>query len=62
MNLPKPTVSYDAQDQTAVRRAVEQADKQNIKTGNVFEKILMRDSVTGTIVTLTVASGSLVIT
>lgn len=61
-NYPVPPKHYDATHQANLQRALEQSDKQNIKQGHVFEKILMKDTVTGETVTLTVASGSLVIT
>lgn len=62
MNLPKPPALYDATDQSQVRRILETEDKRNLKTGQVLDKILMRDTATGAVVTLTVAHGSLVIT
>jgi hypothetical protein len=62
MNLPKPAAQYDATDQSQMRRILETEDKRNLKTGQVLDKILMRDTATGAVVTLTVAHGSLVIT
>ena len=61
MNLPKPPAAYDANDQAQLRRALESADRGNLKTGIVFDKILMRDTATGGVVTVTVASGVLVV-
>lgn len=62
MQLPKAPANYDGADQAQVRGIIEREDKHNIKSGNVFNKILMKDTATGQTVTLTVASGSLVIT
>jgi hypothetical protein len=45
-----------------LRGTLEREDKRNLKAGAVFDKILMRDTATGAVVTLTVASGVLVIT
>lgn len=61
MNLPKPPAQYDATDQSRMRRILETEDARNLKTGQVLDKILMRDGATGTVVTLTIAHGSLVI-
>ncbi len=62
MNLGKPPAAYSAQHAAHVQSQLEQADKLNIRQGHVFVKILMKDTVTGETVTLTIASGSLVIT
>ena len=62
MNLPKPPAIYDTTDQAQLRRQLEIEDKRNLKAGAVFDRILMRDTATGTVVALTVASGALVIT
>jgi hypothetical protein len=62
MNLPKAPAIYSATDQAQNRRIIETEDRRNLKVGQVFDKILMRDTVTGTVVELTVASGALVIT
>jgi hypothetical protein len=62
VNLPRPPNAYDPNHTGRVQSQIEKADKQNIKTGHVFDKILMKDTATGVTVTLTVASGSLVIT
>lgn len=59
--LGRPPQAYDPQDQAQMRRALEEADGKNIKVGNVFDKILLRDTDTHEIVTLTVASGVVVI-
>jgi hypothetical protein len=62
MQLPVAPPQYSPQDQAQLRGTLEREDKRNLKAGNVFDKILMRDTVTGAVVTLTVASGVLVIT
>lgn len=62
MNLPKSPALYDATDQSQVRRILETEDRRNIKTGQVLDKILMRDTATGAVVSLSVSHGSLVIT
>lgn len=62
MQLPKPPVQYDGGDQAQLRGILEREDKRNLKTGMVFDKLLLRDSVTGAVKTLTVSSGTLVIT
>ncbi len=62
LSLPRPGAQYDMQNEAATRQSIERSDSQNMKVGAIFEKIRMRDTVTGAIVTLTVASGSLVIT
>lgn len=61
MNLPAAPAAYDQGDQDRVRGSLNGEDKKNVKKGDVFDKILMRDTVTGAVVTLTVASGALVI-
>ncbi|HEY2009526.1 MAG TPA: hypothetical protein VGH23_11085 [Rhizomicrobium sp.] len=62
MNLPKPPAQYDATDQSQMRRILETEDKRNLKTGQVLDKILFRDTATGAVVALTVAHGAIVIT
>lgn len=62
MNLPKPPPSYDQGDEAQARAAIETADGQNVKRNSVFDKILIRDTATGKIVTVTMASGAFVIT
>jgi hypothetical protein len=59
MNLPKPPALYDAADQAQLRRQLESEDKRNLKTGAVFDRILMRDGATGAVVTVTVSGGTL---
>lgn len=61
MNLPKPSMQYDLTDQSQMRRILESEDKRNLKAGTVFDRILLRDTVTGVVVTLSVASGAVVI-
>ena len=62
MNLPKPPGQYDATDQSRMRRILETEDKKNLKTGQVFDSVLLRDTATGAVVTLSVAHGAVVIT
>lgn len=61
MNLPKPPSAYDVTDQAQLRHILESEDRRNVKAGAVFDRILLRDTVSGAIVTLTVASGTVVI-
>ena len=61
MNLPKPPAVYDATDQSRLRRILETEDKRNLKTGQVLDKLVMRDAATGALVTVSVAHGSIVI-
>lgn len=53
---------YDNSDQAQLRGILEREDRRNLKAGMVFDKILVRDSVTGAVRTLSVAGGTLVIT
>lgn len=62
MQLPKVPPQYDQNEQAQMRGILEREDKRNLKAGTVFDKVLLRDSVTGAVKTLTVASGTLVIT
>ena len=62
MQLPKPPAKYDGSDQSQLRGILEREDRRNLKAGGVFDKILLRDNVTGAVKTLTVANGTLVIT
>jgi hypothetical protein len=62
MNLPKAPAQYDATDQSQMRRILETEDKRNLKTGQVLDKILLRDTATGAVVSLSVAHGAVVIT
>ncbi len=61
MNLSKPPAQYDATDQSQMRRILENEDRRNLKAGTVFDRILLRDTQTGAVVTLTVAGGAVVI-
>jgi hypothetical protein len=62
MNLPKPPAQYDATEQSQTRRILETEDRRNLKSGQVLEKLLLRDTATGAVVTLTVAHGNVVVT
>lgn len=61
MQLPKAPAEYDGSDQAQLRGIIEREDKRNLKAGVVFDKLLLRDSVTGAVRTLTVTSGTLVV-
>lgn len=62
LNLPTAPSQYDVNNEAQTRTKIEQADAFNIKKSAIQEKFFMRDTVTGTVVTITVASGSLVVT
>lgn len=62
MLLDNAPAAYDQTDQARLRHTLIAEDKKNAKAGTVYDKILMRDTVTGAVVVLTVASGVLVIT
>lgn len=62
MQLPKAPGQYTLGDQADMRGILEREDKKNLKAGMVSDKLLFRDTVTGAVVTVTVASGALVIT
>lgn len=62
MDLAQAPAQYDKTDQDRVRGTLSSADKQNVKQGNVFDKILMRDTADGKIKTIVMTSGALVIT
>ena len=62
LTLDIPPEKYDRVDQAQSRKAISDADKQNIKTGQILDKLLFRDTVTGTIKTIVVTSGAFVIT
>ena len=62
LTLGSAPSAYNKAHQDQVQGALVREDKNNVKTGTVFDKILMKDTATGTIVTLVVTSGALVIT
>jgi hypothetical protein len=62
MNLAKAPLQYDQTDESVVRRTLETEDKRNMKRGDIIDKLLFRDTVTGGVVTVTIASGVLVVT
>lgn len=62
MNLPRPPEAYDPNDQAQTRVIIEAEDRRNLKTNTIFDSITLRDTVTGSIVKLTVESGEVVIT
>ena len=61
MQLGKAPKQYDEGDEANLRGILEREDKRNLKQGNVFDKFLMRDTVTGVVKTVTIASGAFVI-
>lgn len=60
--LPSPGPQYNQENESQVRALLERRDSQTMKVGEAFTKLMMVDTVTGARVTLTVASGVLVIT
>lgn len=74
LGLPKPSGAYDPGNEAQARTALEEADLQNIKRtdlaiarltgrgGIVFTSLQFRDTVTGTVKTLSIASGVVVVT
>lgn len=62
LNIAQAPAQYDKTDQDRLRGAISTADALNIKTGQVLDKWLFRDTATGTIRTVVVTSGAFVIT
>lgn len=67
LTLPGAPPAYSMRDQASVRKALQEADLENIKTRrDVYlvqgERLIMKDTVTGTSYAITVASGALVLT
>ncbi len=67
LTLPSAPLQYNHKDQANVRKALQEADQQNLKTRrDVYlvqgERLIMKDTVTGTSYAVTVASGALVLT
>ena len=65
--LPSAPLEYNARDQANVRKALQEADQQNIKTRRDLylvqgERLILKDTVTGSNYTVTIASGALVVT
>jgi hypothetical protein len=58
--LPKPSGGYDPGNEAQASALLEQVDAQNIKRQDVLKSPQFRDTVTGAIKTLTIASGSVV--
>lgn len=61
MILPQAPDAYDKQDQDRVRSALNTESKKALHAGDVFDKILMRDTATGEIKTVVITSGAFVI-
>ena len=67
LTLPGAPLQYDPKDQANMRKALQEADQQNVKTRrDVYlvqgERLIMKDTVTGSNYAVTVASGALVVT
>ena len=62
MTLPKPGQSYSQSDEANARSQIDTMDGQNIKKTAILSKLVFRDTVTGAVKTLTIASGAVVIT
>ena len=60
--LPSPGPQYSQENESQARALLERRDAQTMKVGEAFTNLMMVDTVTGARVTLTVASGVLVIT
>lgn len=61
MILPAPTPQYDQTNEAETRRGIANADKQNMKTGQILDKLLFRDTATGAVKTVVITSGAFVI-
>lgn len=57
MKFAKAPAQYSEQHQDQVQREILTEDKKNLKIGSVLDELKFRDTVTGAIVTLTIASG-----
>ena len=67
MNLPTPQDKYDPLNEAQMRAILEREDAGNHKKGRAIEvganvPVILTDTVTGSRYSLTVASGSLVLT
>lgn len=62
LNLAPAPSQYDQADEAQQRRALEAEDKKTVKTGQVLDKLLFKDTATGAIKTVVVTSGAFVIT
>lgn len=66
MNLPAPGEKYDPTNEAQTRATLEREDARNHKRGEAIEvgagvPVILTDTVTGSRYSLTVASGSLVL-
>ena len=61
LTLPKPTPAYDFNNESRTRQALESEDRQNVKRSDVFDSFKIKDTVTGAIKTVTIASGAWII-
>lgn len=61
MNLPSPNAGYDQLNEAQARSQIEAEDEKNVKKGAVLNSLKFRDTVTGEVVTVSIASGALVI-
>lgn len=62
MNLGNPPDKYSQADEAKMRAEVVRSDDQNVKLNTILEKFFVRDTATGVVKTVTIASGSFVIT
>jgi hypothetical protein len=61
LNFPDAPGQYGKPHQDQVQRLLEIEDKKNVKTGQILDKLLFRDTATGLVKTVVVTSGALVI-
>ena len=61
LNLPASPAQYNKEDQTSLRRALTDADAQNVKKDEEWNarRLVLTDTVTGARYNVTVASGVL---
>lgn len=62
LNFSKAPKVYDESHQDQVQSLLEREDKKNLKSGQILDKLLFRDTADGTIKTVVVTSGAFVIT
>lgn len=62
MQFPKAPAQYDAVHQAQVQRIIETEDLKAIKTGQILDRLLFRDTSTNTVRTVVITAGAFVIT
>lgn len=62
LNFPNAPAQYDKAHQDQLQRDLEGESKKTIKTGQVLDKMMFRDTSTGLIKTVVVTAGAFVIT